>query len=117
MGREFKPKFQATRQLRTVFWTSFRFLTKVAHLERNDICAECFDAIFEQQNSCARGFGQVLAVEQKWPISNKKTVAQIVLTPISSNRTNAQGCFGQVLAIGLKTLCANVVVLEIRDFC
>ena len=59
---------------------SFSVLTKVANLERNDICAECFDAKFEQQDKCARGFGQVLA-------------------------------------IGVKILCANVVVLEIGDFC
>ena len=53
--------FQATWKVRTVFWTGFIFLTKVANLERNDSCAECFDANFEEQNSFARGFGQVLA--------------------------------------------------------
>ena len=62
-----------------MFWISFSFLTKVANLKRNDSREECFDANFEQQDKCARGFGQVLA-------------------------------------IGVKTLWANVVVLEIGDF-
>ena len=50
----FTPPFPATRQLRTVFWTSFRFLTIVANFI-------------------------------------KTTVAQSVLTPISSNRNVAHG--------------------------
>ena len=76
----FWRQFWATEVLRTVFWTSCSFLTKVANFEQKDSCAECFDANFEQQDKCARGFRQVLA-------------------------------------IGVKTFCANVVVLEIGDFC
>ena len=79
--------------------------------------AVSFDANFEQQKCCARCLGQDEAFEIKWLVSNKKTVAQSVLTPISSKRTNAQGCFGQVLAIGVTTLCATFVLLEIGDFC
>ena len=66
--------------LRTVFWTSCSFLTKVANFEQKDSCAECFDAKFEQQDKCAKGFKEVLA-------------------------------------INVQTLCGNVVVLEIGDFC
>ena len=79
MRRVFGRQFRATEVLRTVFWTSCSFLTKVANFEGKDSCAECFDANFEQQDKCARGFGEALA-------------------------------------IGVKTLCANVVVLEIDEF-
>ena len=81
--------FSASGQLRTVFWTSFSLLTKDAKFKQIHSSAKCIDANFEQQECCARCFGQVLAFQQKWPISNKKTVAQSVLTPISSNRTVA----------------------------
>ena len=54
-------KCQATGQLRTVFWRSFSFLTKVANFKKNASCAECFDGNFKQQDSCARCLGQVLA--------------------------------------------------------
>ena len=66
--------------LRTVSLTSCSFLTKVANFEQKDSRAECFDAKFEQQDKCARGFGKVLA-------------------------------------FGVKTLCANIVELEIGDVC
>ena len=36
-------------------------LTKVANWKEIDSCAECFDAKFEQQDSCARLFAQGLA--------------------------------------------------------
>ena len=65
--------------MRKGFWTIVSFFTKVTNFKHNYICAECLDANFEQQDKCARGFGQVLA-------------------------------------IGVKTLWANVVVLEIGDF-
>ena len=48
--------------LRTVFLTSCRFLTKVANFEQKDRGAECFHAKFQQQDKCAKGFGQVLAI-------------------------------------------------------
>ena len=51
-------QFQATALLRTVFWTNFSFLTKVANFKQNVSCAEGF----EQQESCARCFKQVLAI-------------------------------------------------------
>ena len=56
----FWRQFRATGQLRTVFWTSFSFLSKDAKFEQIDSCAECFDANLKQQDSCARCFGQVL---------------------------------------------------------
>ena len=89
LGRVFTPKFQATRQLRKEFQTSFRFLTKVTNFKHNDICAESFDANFEQQDSFARCFTQALPSEQYGLICSKKTVAQSVLTPFSSYRTVA----------------------------
>ena len=70
MRRVFRRQFQSTKQLRTkygqvldfnnsrkllqkrqfrsVFWTSFSFLTKVANFKKNDSCADFFDANFEQ---------------------------------------------------------------------
>ena len=68
-------RFQAKRQLRSVIWGQFRatgklfmpfftgfgFLTIRVNLKQNDSSAECFDANFEQQDSCALCFGQVLA--------------------------------------------------------
>ena len=53
-------QFQATALLRTVFWTDFRFLTKVADLKPNVSCAECLDPNFKQQDSSARCSGLVL---------------------------------------------------------
>ena len=47
----FRPQFQATRQLRTEFLTSFSFLTIVASFKKSDSCADYFDANFEQQDS------------------------------------------------------------------
>ena len=85
----FRRQFRATGQLRTVFWTSFSLLTKVVTFKKIDCCVESFDANFKQQDSCPRSLGQVLAIEQKSPIWSKTTVAQSVLTPISSNKTVA----------------------------
>ena len=85
----FWRQLPATGQLRTVFWTSFNLLTKVANFKKIDSCAECFDANFKKQDSCARSLGQVLAIEQKSPIWSKTTVVQSVLTLISSNKTVA----------------------------
>ena len=73
--RVFWRQFRATRQLRTAFWTSFRLLTKDAKFKQTVSCAEClhpnfqatrqlrtvcFDANFEQHDSCARRSGQLL---------------------------------------------------------
>ena len=93
--------FRATGQLRTVFWTSFSMLSKDAKLKQIGSCAKCFDATFGRQDSCAESFdanfeqqdrgtqsvGQFLACYQKTANSSKSTVAQSVLTPISSIRT------------------------------
>ena len=54
-------QFRATGQLRAVFGTCFSFLTKVANLKQNDCSSKCFDRNFEQQDSCTRSFGHVLA--------------------------------------------------------
>ena len=83
--------FSATGELRTVILTSFCLLTEHAKFKQIHSCAECIEANLEQQECCARCFGQMLAFQRKCPISNKKTVAQSVLTPISSNRTVAHG--------------------------
>ena len=93
LRRLFWRQFQWTGQLRTVFWTSFRLLTKLPKFKKNDSSAECFDATFGQEDSCGRCFGQVLACYQKTPSSSKSKVAQSVLTPISSNRTVADGLY------------------------
>ena len=61
LRRVFRRQFQATGELRTVFCTSFSFLTKVANLKRNDSCGECFDDNLNQLDSCTRCFGQALA--------------------------------------------------------
>ena len=100
------------------------FQQKSPNSRKTTSCAQCFDATFGQQDSCARSFGQVSACYQKTPSSSKSTVAQSVLTPISSIRTVAQffdvanfqcfdaasgqqdscaRCFGQVLACYQKT--------------
>ena len=54
-------QFQATTLLRTVFWTKFSFLAKVAIFKENIICEECLDQNSKQHDSWARSFGQVLA--------------------------------------------------------
>ena len=79
--------FRATGQLRTVFWTSFSMLSKDAKLKQIGSCAKCFDSTFGRQDSCAQSVGQFLACYQKTANSSKSTVAQSVLTPISSIRT------------------------------
>ena len=48
-------EFRTTRKLCTAFFfTGFGFLTNRTNLKENDSCAECFDANFEQENSCTR---------------------------------------------------------------
>ena len=93
--RVFSRRFRATGQLKTLFWTSFRFLTKDANFKQNETCAVCFDANFGQQESCAQSLGQVLACYQKTPSSSKSTVAQRILSPIASIRTVAHGLLGK----------------------
>ena len=58
----FWPKFQATGQLRTVFCTRFSFFRKVANFKNKHSFAECFDANFEHQDSCAWCFAPALAL-------------------------------------------------------
>ena len=77
--------------MRTVFWTSFRFLTKVINFKQNVSCAECLDPNFKQHDSSRRYFGQVLGFQQKWQTLGKTRITQSVLTLISSNRTVAHG--------------------------
>ena len=55
-------EFQATRKLCPAFFTGFGSLTIWANLKRNDSCAECLDTNFEQQESCALCFRQVLVL-------------------------------------------------------
>ena len=85
----FSRQFGATGQLRTVFATIFSLLTKDAKFNQIDSCAEYFDGNFEQQDSFARFFRQVLAIGQNSPIRSKTKYAQSVLTSISSNKTVA----------------------------
>ena len=91
LRKVFWRQFESTRELRTVFWTSFSVLTKDAKLKEIDSCAECFNANFKPQDCCARSLRQVLAYLQKSPNSIKTTVAQGVLKRILSNRTVAHG--------------------------
>ena len=70
------------------------FQQKRPILNKKDSCAVCFDANFEQHDSCARCFTQALPSEKYGPIWSKTTVAQSDLRPISSNST----CFLQVLS-------------------
>ena len=63
----------------------FYLFNKGSQLQAKRPFAECFDANFKQQDSCARCSGEVLACYQKSPISRKSTVAESVFTPISSN--------------------------------
>ena len=100
-----RRQFQAKRQLRRVFWrqfrakrelqleflTNFSFLTIRANLKQNDSCAVWFGANFEEHGSSAQRFSQALASQQYGLIWSKTTVAQSVLTPISSSRTIAHG--------------------------
>ena len=85
----FLCQFRAKGQL--VICTRCSFFKKVADFKNNDSCAECFDANFEQQDSCARWFAQGLSFKKKSPISRTRTVAQSVLTPISSKRIVVHG--------------------------
>ena len=91
LRRVFWRQLQWTGQLRTMFMSRLRCLTKIANFKQNVSCAQCFDATFGQQDSCARCFGHVLASYQKTPSWSKSKVAESVLTPISSNRTVAHG--------------------------
>ena len=56
-----KQAHLGTFTVAALFWTRLSFLTKVANFKQYDICAECFDANFKQQDSSLRWFGQVLA--------------------------------------------------------
>ena len=107
----FSRQFGATGQLRTVFWTSYRLLTKDAKFEQIDSEAECFKANFEQQDSCARCFTQGLAFLENWPILRTRTVSQSVLTPILSNGDSCAGCFAPALPL------TNVANFKRNDSC
>ena len=89
----FWHQFKATGQLRTVFWSSYRFLTKDAKFKQIDSCAECFDANFEEKDSWARCFGQVIACYKNTPSSSRTKVVQSVFTPILMNWTVASFIF------------------------
>ena len=78
-----------------MFWTSFSLLSKDAKLKQIECCAQCFDANFKQQGSCAQSFAQGLAFLEKLPISRPKTVSQSVSTPSLSNRTVAHALLGK----------------------
>ena len=85
--------------MRSLFRTSFCFLTKVANFKPNDSCPECFDANFKQKDSFARSFGQVLARYQKTQSSTKSTAAQRVLTDANfEQQDSCARCLGHVLA-------------------
>ena len=58
----FWPKFQATGEFRTVFFTRFSFFRKVANFKNKDSFAECFDANFEHQDSCGGCFAPALTL-------------------------------------------------------
>ena len=52
-------QFRATGKFCTAFFTGFGFLTIRANFKQNDSCAVRHRANFEQQQGCARCFGQV----------------------------------------------------------
>ena len=86
--------FQGKRQLCRAFWRKFWAtgqLRNVAHFKQNDSCAMWFGANLEEHGSSAQRFSQALASQQYGLIWSKTTVAQSVLTPISSSRTIAHG--------------------------
>ena len=52
-------QFRATAKFCIAFFTGFGFLTIRANFKQNDSCAVPHRANFEQQQGCARCFGQV----------------------------------------------------------
>ena len=82
----FNDQFQATALLRTVFWTSFSFLTIVANVYKNDSCAECFEANFEQQDSCARSFGQVLNYNKRRHVQVNRWLRRVFTPKFQATR-------------------------------
>ena len=86
--------FQGKRELCRAFWRKFRAtgqLRNVAHFKENDSCGVWCGANLEEHGSSAQRFSQALASQQYGLIWSKTTVAQSVLTPISSSRTIAHG--------------------------
>ena len=83
----FWRQFLAKKELRTEFLTSFSLLTIRANWKQNNSCEVWFEANLETQESCARRFSQPLASQQYGLIWSKTTVAQSVLTPISSKKS------------------------------
>ena len=70
-------------------YVKLKLFNKIREFQASESWAECFDADFGQQDSCAQCFVQVLACYQKTPGSSISKGAQSVLTQISSNRTVA----------------------------
>ena len=87
-------QFLARQHLRRVFWRQFREREVLRTLFWASWSFLNKVANFEQKDSCAECFDANFEQKNKCPKG-----------------------FGQVLAIDVKTLCANVIVLEIGDFC
>ena len=88
-----RHQFELTGQLRTQSPTGFSFLTIRPNWKQNNSCADWLGANFEQHESCARRFSQVLSSLQYGPIWSKTTVAQSVWRAISRSRKVAHGVF------------------------
>ena len=74
----FWRQFRATGQLRTMFWTRFSFFKKVANFKNNDSLSECFDANYEQQDSCGLFFWHVcLLVNKRRQLQEKRQLRRV----------------------------------------
>ena len=58
-------------QLHALFYTIFSFLTQGTNFKESNAYAECFDANFKQEYSCARSLAQVLAFQKYGQIGSK----------------------------------------------